>query len=151
MHPEDVVRFEKRTKALGKKLVNPLVAVEIGLAELRKIDPVVQDRPQHAVGETVVVGLEVARAQVGQYVLHVPALDGRGRQWLIAHLPAPAEPDALAALHGRFHRNGQAPWRRTSVLAGDRHPIGYHQQPRHNPSSQLMDRRIAVFISPAIE
>ncbi|MNC22518.1 hypothetical protein D3C75_705200 [compost metagenome] len=151
VHPENVVRCEERTQALGKELVDPLVTTEIGLAELRQIDPVVQDRPQHPVGEAVVVLIEVARAHVGQDVLQVPTIDGRGWWRLIGHLPAPAKPEALALLHGGMHRHGKAPRRRASLLVGNRHPIGDHHESRHSPSSQLMDRRIALFINPAIE
>ncbi|MNZ96173.1 hypothetical protein D3C78_1153550 [compost metagenome] len=149
--PEDVVGFEERAEAFGEEFVDPLVAAEIGLVELGEIDPVVQDRPQHAVGEAVVVLLEILRAHVGQHVLHLPALDGGGLRRILGHLPAPAEPQPIALLHGGFHRHREPSGCGIAALVGVHHPVGNHHEPRHRPSSQLMDRRIAVLISPAIE
>ncbi|MCY1420490.1 hypothetical protein D9M71_361120 [compost metagenome] len=151
VHPEDVVRLQQRAQAFGEELVDAQVAAEVRLVELREVQPVMQDRPQHAVGEAVVVLLEVVRTHVGEDVPHVAALDGGERRRLLLHLAAPAEPEPAALAHGRFHRDGEPPGGEGASLVGYRHPVGDHYESRHRPSSQRMDRRMAELIRPAIE
>ena len=56
--------------------VDAEIAAEIAAREFRKIEPVMQDRPQHAVGEAVVVFLVVVFGKVGDDILDVFVFDG---------------------------------------------------------------------------
>src|SRR5690606_1577225 len=54
VHPDDVVWPQNLVQFIGEMLVDAQVAAEVTAREFRKIEPVMQDRPQHAVGEAVV-------------------------------------------------------------------------------------------------
>src|SRR5215831_20065457 len=130
--------------------VDTAIAAEIAARKLRQIEPVVQDRPQHAIGEAVVIFLIVGLDQVGDDVGHVAALNGPGRDLLFSrNRSTPAEPEAAVALEQRAHRNGKPA--RLAIAARDGYTVGNDDQPRQYRSSQLRDSRIAVKIKPAIE
>ena len=59
VHPDDVVLLEQRAQAVGEHAIDPHVAAGVGARILLQVDPVVKDRPQHAVGEAVVIFLDV--------------------------------------------------------------------------------------------
>ena len=63
---------------VGEAGVDPQVAAEIDRGELGEIDPVVQDRPQHPVGEAVVIFLVVGRRQIDRDKAALAALDDLG-------------------------------------------------------------------------
>jgi hypothetical protein len=57
MDPDEVVGLDDLFELVGEKIVHPHVSGEITPRELGEIEPKMQDRPQHSVGETVVVFL----------------------------------------------------------------------------------------------
>ena len=64
VHPDRVFRSDQRRQGFGEMSVHPEIAVKIDRSEFGQIDPVVEDRPQHPVGEPVVIFLKVGRRQV---------------------------------------------------------------------------------------
>ena len=103
VHPDGVVGAGELGEEAGEAAVDRLVGGEVGLVEMREVDPVVEDRPERAVGVAEVVALVLGLGQVGEGELDVAfgeepdaaglALDG---------LAGPAEPDAAAALRQRL-------------------------------------------------
>ena len=79
--------------------VDAPIAAEIATRKLRQIEPIVQNRPQHPIGETVVIFLIVGLDEVGDDVRHVAALNGPGRGVLVGrNRSTPAEPEPAVAL-----------------------------------------------------
>src|SRR5262249_52839046 len=126
------------------------VATEIAAAELCKVEPVMEDRPKHTVGEAVVIFLEILLRKIGQHIREARPFD-QLRAYAIAgnDRAAPAEPNATMFLEGGTENDLEA----TGALlcAGIWHAIGNKNQPRQYRSSQLRDKRIAVRMSPAME
>ena len=58
--------------------VDPHVAAGVRARVFLQVDPVVKDRPQHAVGEAVVIFLKVVRRQIDQDVGDLVDLDACG-------------------------------------------------------------------------
>ena len=56
---------------IGEQAVDPQVSGQIGPAEFGKVDPVVQNGPEHPVGEAVVIFLVVGILQVGDHIGHL--------------------------------------------------------------------------------
>ena len=137
----------------GEMPVHPEIAGQVAAGELGQVDPVMQDRPQHAIGEAVVIFLVVLLGQIGDDI-SVPLL---ARSAAVATLSAsttlPLQPNQTL---GMFLSTGASATSRPparGVAAGARHghTVGNENQPRQYRSSQLRDRRIAVRIRPAIE
>jgi hypothetical protein len=63
VNPDDVVRLEDLRKLAGEVAVHSEIAGEVAAGELGQIDAIMQDRPQHPVGEAVVVFLIVLLGQ----------------------------------------------------------------------------------------
>jgi len=58
--------------------IDASIAAEIAAGKFREIDAIMQDRPQHPIGEAVVIFLIVGFAEVGDNVGHVTAFKGPG-------------------------------------------------------------------------
>ena len=97
VHPDDVVGPQQLVELAREMLVDAHVAGQIAAREFREIEPVMQDRPQHAVGEAVVVFVVVLGAEIGHDIVDVVMMDrvGLDRIALAGDLAAPAEPHAL--------------------------------------------------------
>ena len=143
----------KRRQGFREKRVNAQIAGKFDRSEFRQIDAVVQDRPQHAVGKAVVIFLKIGRRQIERDERPSPTLNDRRRaeRAILAHLPAPAEPDALAPFQRRVDGDGQASGLTRHLGVGNGDPIRHDDQPRRHTSSHLTDRRIAELMMPAIE
>ena len=76
VHPDHVVGPQQFFKMRGEILVDAEITAEVAAREFGKIEPVMQDRPQHAVGETVVEFLIVVLAQIDGGVSDVVVRDG---------------------------------------------------------------------------
>src|SRR3989304_1230649 len=68
MYPDNVVGLQDFIQLGGKMGVNPYVAAQIAEREFRQVEPVVQDRPEHPVGEAVVVFLKVVVGEVCHHI-----------------------------------------------------------------------------------
>ena len=109
MHPDCVIRANILRQRLGKARVHPQVTPEIDRGKLREIDAVMEDRPQNAVGEAVVIFPKVARRQIEGDVRPLRTLNHGGFQAraIFAYPSAPAEPDAFAPFQCGVDRDGE--------------------------------------------
>ena len=83
---------------VGEMIVDPQVTGQIAAGEFREVEPVMQDRPQHPVGEAVVIFLVVGARQIGGDVGDAAVLDLAHRNLALGgDASAPAEPDAVVA------------------------------------------------------
>src|SRR6187402_3102335 len=62
VHPNHVVRLKQWLELGGEILIDPEIATEVTPREFGKIEPVMQYRPQHAIGEPVVEFLVIVLA-----------------------------------------------------------------------------------------
>ena len=150
VHPDGVVLVQHRRQLLGEQRVDLAVALAGGAVVVHQVQAEVQQRPQRAVGEAVVVGVQVRLGQVhgdvadvavGMLVQAAAGLAARG-------LAAPAEPQPTAFLQRAQQAHRQPAG---TDLAGQGHAVGHHHQPAHEASFQLRDRRIAAMIRPTCE
>ena len=101
--PNNVVRSQNFRKLVGEVAVHAKIAGEVAPREFGQIDVIVQNRPENAIGETIVVFLVILFRQIGGDVACVFAIDCFGRDLVGPHdLATPAEPKA---------RNGFENWR----------------------------------------
>lgn len=132
MNPDDVVGPKKLVQFRGKALVDPHIAAEVAAGEFRQVQPVMQDRPEHAVGISIVVFLKIFLGEVGQHIRLMAVLDGAD-----AHVrcggdpPAPAKPDTGMPLQDRADRDCEAARPASAIAGRDRDTIGDHDQPFH--------------------
>ncbi len=151
--PHQVFGPQQRGQPVREQAVDTAVAVDVAAVEFGQVEPVVEYRPQHAVGITQVVGRVVGARQVqrGQRQRAGTVQAGRDVAAFAGfhHLTAPAEPQPA----GR----GQRVAKPDSQAAGSRlarvgHTVGDDDQARHQITvSQGADRRTAPLISPTIE
>ncbi len=94
-----------------------------------------QDRPEHAVGVSVVIFLKVRFGEIGHHVLLTTALDrshlGRG-----GDLAAPSEPDAVMSPQHGAHRDRKSAGRPCAVAIGEGDPVGDNDEPRQGRTSR---------------
>ena len=106
VNPNHVVWLQQCFELRGEILIDPEIAAEIAPGEFGKIEPVMQDRPQHAVGEAVVEFLLVVLAQVDGRVSDVVVRDGLdGAGCILGDATAPAKPKAAVSLERRADRH----------------------------------------------
>ena len=87
-------------------LVHPEITCEVASIELGQIDAIMQHRPQHPVGEAIIIFLIVLLGEVGHderalLVFDRARFDGTGGN----DFAAPAEPHALHFVENRRERN----------------------------------------------
>ena len=123
VHPDDVVGLQQIVQLVGEMRVDAPVAAEIAARKFREIEPVVQDRPQHLIGEAVVIFLVVGVDEVGHDIGHVALVNGPGGDIVLGRNgAAPAEPEAAPSLEQRPHGNGEPPGL-VAIAARDRHAV----------------------------
>ena len=150
VHPDDVVVLDDRVELFGEQAVDAHVAALVGARIFLQVDPVVQDRPQHPVGEAVVVFLIVGLGEIDHGVFDPAAFEAARRRLAVADVAAPAEPDADAIAQRGLDGDRQ-PAREVLARVGHGDSIRDDDQARSHASSQLDDRRVAVLIMPAME
>ncbi len=149
MDPHRVVLAKQRGELVGEQRVDPQVALALVAVVVHQVQAEVQQGPQGAVGEAIVVVVLVLAVQVhgdevdGAVLLFVQGAAGR-----LAGLAAPAEPQAATLAQCGQQGHGQATG---AVLSRHRHPVGDHHQPAHEASCQERDRRMAAMIRPTCE
>ncbi len=111
VHPDHVVVPQQRQQLAREQPVHAAVALHVVVAKVRQVQPVVKDRPQHAVGVALVVAGEVLLGQVhrGQgdapgLALVQPSFTGRAARH---HRAAPAKPQPARAVQGIAQRHRQ--------------------------------------------
>ena len=75
VHPDDVVLVEQRAQAVGEHAIDAHVAAGVRARVFLQVDPVVKDGPQHAVGEAVVIFLDVVCRQIDENVSDLVDVD----------------------------------------------------------------------------
>ena len=144
--PDDVAGLEQRHQGGGKTGIDPLVGVEILARKHREIEAVMEQRPQGAVGEAIVIVGIFLLAQIEGGVGdlaggdHLRGLGGGGGDFA-----APAQPNAAAFLESRQQRHRESSRARTPLL-DRRHAIGNHDQTIHkvSPDGLLRGNRRAA-------
>src|SRR5215475_5763526 len=102
VYPDYVVGTQQGLEMLRKVFVDPEIAAEIAAGKFRKVEPVMQDWPQHAVGKAVVEFLVVVFAQIYCCVGNIVLRDRFQRAWgVFGNAAAPAEPEAAVPLQRR--------------------------------------------------
>ena len=152
VNPDQVVGLEDLRQLGREMLVHPEITCEVAPIELGQIDAIVQHRPQHPVGEAIVIFLIVLLGEVGHDERALPLSD-RARFDCTGgnDFAAPAEPHALHFVENWRQRNFEPARTVAGARTGKRDSVGDKNQPRQYRSSQLRDSRMAVRISPAIE
>src|SRR5689334_22446643 len=95
VHPNHVVGLQQCFEMTGEILVYSEVATEIASREFGEIKPIMQDRPQYPIGETVVKFLIVILAEIDRGKGDVLVRDRfHGPRQIFGDASAPAEPEA---------------------------------------------------------
>src|SRR6266542_695176 len=85
------------------------IAAEIAAGKFSEIEPIVQNWPEHAISEAVVIFLIVGFAEIGDDVGHVATLNRPGRHVSLGRNgPAPAEPETAVVLEQGSNSDHQA-------------------------------------------
>jgi len=149
MDPHDVVFAQQRRQLFGEQRVDPAVGFAGGAVIVHQVQPEVQQRPQGAVGEAIVVAVDVALVQVHGDVADVTLGLLVQLAAVIAHgFAAPAEPQPTAFLQ-RGQQSHCQPTR--GGHAGRGHAVGDHDKAAHEASCQLRDSRMAAVTRPTCE
>src|SRR5262249_34906358 len=137
VHPNQIVRLQHLVDLVREIVVDTQVAGQIATGEFGKVDAVVQDRPQHPVGEAVVVFLVILLGEIGNDVGDLVFDDLAGLD-LAARGDAatPAEPDSGRTLERGLDGNFEAAGARLAVLIRNGDPVRYYDEPRQYRSSQ---------------
>src|SRR4029077_6216768 len=152
VYPDDVIFSEQRAQAVGEHAVDADIAAGVSTRVLLQIDPVMKDRPQHAVGETVVIFLNVVLRQINEDIRHLVDInDLRRPVRLLRDLAAPYAPHSVPIFERSLYRNRHSPRERGPGRFRHRHAVGDDDQSRAHASSQLDDSRVALLIMPAME
>ncbi len=150
VHPHDVVGPQQGFKMTGKILVDAKIAAEIAAREFGEIESIVQDRPQHTIGEAVVEFLVIGLAQINSGIGNIIVRNGLHiTGHIFGNAPAPAEPQAAVPLKRRSDRHLEPAGPRAAIRNAN--PIRHYDEPRQYRSPQLRDSLIAVKVNPDIE
>ncbi|MNI40214.1 hypothetical protein D3C73_944270 [compost metagenome] len=147
--PDDVVFAQQRRQLVGEQCVDPVVGLAGAAVVVDQVQAEVQQWPQGAIGEAVVVAIHIALGQVHGDVLDIAVALFVQRATGLAHaLATPAEPQPAAFLQCRQQADSEAAG---AVLAGDGNAVGNNDKTAHGASCQDRDRRIAAVIRPTCE
>ena len=138
VHPDDVVLVQQRAQVIRIEVVHADVAARVSAGVLLQVNAVVENRPEHAIGEPVAIFLNVVVRQVDLDMGDFVEIEGsRLANWLVGHLAAPAKPHAVLIFERSFHRRGQFVSERGISLFRRHDPVGYYDEPWAHASSQL--------------
>ena len=151
MHPDDIVGLQQLLEFVGEEFVDAEITAEIAAREFGEVKPVMQDRPQHAVGEAVVEFLVVVLAQIDGGVSDVVVLGDLGRDLgsLVRH--PPLQPNHSPPRRRSVGRITTSSPPARALAIGHANSVRDYDEPRQYRSPQLRDSLIAVKINPDIE
>ena len=130
--PDRVVAAQLRREKFGEAAVDGAVSVQVFAPEVEQVGAHVQQWPERAVGEALVVGRILALVEVGQRVVDLTdAFDGDLTGVLGDDATAPAEPEATVLGQRRIERRSEPAGARLARL-GD--AIGNDDQSTHRIS-----------------
>src|SRR5215471_7654903 len=134
----------------GEILVDAEIATKVSAREFGQIEPIVEDRPEHAVREPIIEFLVVVLTQIDRGIRDVVVCDGLDPTRLILrNSSAPAEPEAAVPLECGSDRNFEPTGPRAAIRQTN--SVRHYDEPRQYRSPQLRDSLIAVKINPDIE
>ncbi len=152
MHQDQVFRLDQRRHRFGKTGVHPRIAAGKIARDLGQVEPVMEQRPQGAVGETVVIFIYILGFQVDRRGCNpVFALEADMAGKLVGLLARPAEPEAVALAQRRRQRDRKSAPVRAFTRLGSLHPVGNGNQSAHRASLQGRESMPAHWISPTSE
>ena len=140
--------LDQRPDGIGEALVRALVAAgEVALI-FGEIDPIVEQRPQRAVGVAVIIFLDVLLLEVDRRRRHaVLALEIDVAGEVVGPLARPAEPDAAILAQRRGQRDGEPALR--AAAGGD--AVGNDDQAAQRTMLHGLLSRTAQLIMPTSE
>ena len=131
MHPHQVARLDQQRQLPRQPLIHRAIHPRVPPIEPHPLRHRVQQRPQHPVGEVVVVAIMLLAGEVHGRIIHRPrTLDPRLRtRRLGRNRPRPAEPQPAALLHQPIQRHRQSP----GLLTGrrQRHAVRHDDEAVH--------------------
>src|SRR5262249_23800380 len=80
--PNEIIILDDFLKFDREVIIDPEIPAEVPTRKLSKIEPIMQYRPQHPIGETVIVFLKLVFSEIGDYVFNVLVFD-RTRSQLV--------------------------------------------------------------------
>ena len=132
MHPNHIVPAQHLMELPGELLVHPEICGGVAFRQIGEVETIMTDRPQHAVGEAMVILLDIATRKGGHREGDRSfCAKFRNGFAFLASLARPAEPKSAACLERCFKRNGKASRRGRRQTRGQRHAI------RHNHKSTI--------------
>ena len=151
VHPDEVVRRQQRSEALGEELVGAEIPGRVAPGEAGQVEAVMADGPERPVGEAEIIVVQVALREVADRVgdradivqldrLDVVALAGRA---------GPAVPQPAALLEGGLERHGEASGARRIGRRRDRHAVRYDDQSSAGLSPVTLEIRRAGLPPPS--
>ena len=150
VHPDYVVGTQQLFQIFGEEFVDAEIATEIAAREFGEVEPVMQNRPQHAVSETVIEFLVIVLAQVDGGVSGIVVLgDLSGTRIVVGCASTPAKPKPAALAQRRPDRDLEPAGARVAI--GNANSVRDYDEPRQYRSPQLRDSLIALKINPDIE
>ncbi len=153
LHPDDVVLLDQRKEAVRELLVDAFIAATEFILIFGKVDAVVKERPQRAVGIAVVIFLDIMGFEVDR--CGGEAVDAFHRELageLFDLVSRPAEPYPAAFVQRRAHRDRKPALRsRRAAALRDRHAVRDDDQPAHRTVSQPRDSSPAQWMMPTSE
>src|SRR5689334_9213261 len=150
VHPYDIIGPQQLFKMGSKILVDADISTKVASRKFGKVEPIMQNRPQHAIGESVVKFLIVILAQIDSRVSDVVVGDGlHSARHIFRNASAPAKPETAMPLERGSDRHFES----TGPSATIRYTnsVRHYDEPRQYRSPQLRDSLIAVKINPDIE
>jgi hypothetical protein len=125
VYPDQIVVFDDFFELGREMIIHPEIAAEIAAREFGEVQPVVQDWPQHPIGEAVVIFLKVVLRQVGDDIFDVLVPDGaRFQPVRRSDIAAPAEPDTAVPVERRSQRDFETAGALGAVAGRNRNPVG---------------------------
>jgi hypothetical protein len=104
--PDEIVILDDLFEFGREMKVDAEISAEVTPRKLGKIQPIMQNWPQHPIGETVIVFLKFVFGEIGDDVLDIVTFDGSRSQFILrADLSAPSDPDAAVAVQRRPQRH----------------------------------------------
>src|SRR5262245_7026778 len=130
VHPDQIIRREDVVQLTGEEVVDAQIAAQIATGEFCAVDLVVENRPQHAIGEAVVVFLVIFLGEVADDVSDLVARDRPGFDLgARRYASAPTEPNPRHALERRLDGDLE-PAGTHPALIRNGYPVRYYDEPR---------------------
>src|SRR5215472_11370233 len=150
VHPYDIIGLQQLFQMGSEILIDADIPTKVAPRKFGKVEPIMQNRPQHAIGESIVEFLIVILAEINGCVSDVVVGNGlHSVRHIFGNASAPAKPEAAVPLERGSDRHFEAA--RPSATIRYANSVRHYDEPRQYRSPQLRDSLIAVKVSPDIE